>query len=124
MWRNVLSVVAGLVAWVVVISLINRGLRLWLPDYAAAEPVNAFTLTMQIARLTMAAVTSLAAGAVVRAIAPGSRYAPWITGGILLVLFVPMHIFVWDKFPVWYHLTFLVTLAPLVALGAGSRKTR
>ena len=31
--------------------------------------------------------------------------------------FVPIHIHVWDKFPVWYHLFFLITLAPLVAFG-------
>jgi hypothetical protein len=31
---------------------------------------------------------------------------------------VPEHIRLWDKFPVWYHLTFLITLAPLLALGA------
>ena len=35
-----------------------------------------------------------------------------------MALFIPAHIQLWHKFPIWYHLTFLLTLAPLVALGA------
>jgi hypothetical protein len=118
MWRTVLSIVAGLVAWAVVATILNFGVRLWLPGYAQAEPVMAFTLVMKIARLSLAALACLAAGALVRAIAPASRAAPWIVGLILLCLFVPVHIQLWTKFPIWYHLTFLLTLAPLVALGA------
>ena len=84
-----------------------------------------FTLAMKIARLAIAALSSLAAGAAVRAIAPSSRWAPWVVGLVLLALFVPEHIHLWNRFPVWYHLTFLLTLAPLVALGAAllPRKT-
>lgn len=74
MWRTVLGVVGGLAAWVVIVTLLNIGLRHALPDYAAAEPVLAFTLTMMVARL-----------------------------------------------PLWYHLFFLITLAPLVVLGAQLR---
>lgn len=118
MWRNILGVVAGLVAWVAIVTVLNGGLRLWLPGYAAVEHASAFTLTMKIARLSIAALTSLATGALIRAIAPASRWAPWIVGLVLLVLFVPDHLYVWNKFPLWYHLTFLLTLAPLVALGA------
>jgi hypothetical protein len=36
----------------------------------------------------------------------------------LLALFIPNHYLLWDKFPVWYHLTFLVSLLPLTLLGA------
>jgi hypothetical protein len=111
-------VVAGLVAWAVIVTIMNWGLRLWLPGYAAVEHALQFTLAMKIARLSMAAFTSLAAGALIRAIAPASRLAPWIAGAVLLILFLPSHIYLWNKFPLWYHLTFLLTLAPLVALGA------
>jgi hypothetical protein len=118
MWRKIGAVVAGLAAWIVVVSLLNRGLRLWLPGYAAVEQAMTFTLAMKIARLAIGAVSSLAAGVVVRVIAPASRWAPWVVGLVLLALFIPDHIYVWARFPIWYHLTFLVTLAPLVALGA------
>jgi hypothetical protein len=118
MKRTVFAVIGGLVAWTVIVSLINRGIRLALPGYAEAEPELAFTLPMMIARLAMAAITSLAAGAIVRAIAPASRPAPWIVGLVIAGLFLPAHIQIWSRLPLWYHLFFLVTLAPFVALGA------
>ena len=52
------------------------------------------------------------------AIARSSPCLPWVVGAILLVAFVPEHILIWVRFPVWYHLVFLITLGPLVALGA------
>ena len=118
MWRTLLGILVGLVVWALVVSLIDRGLRLWLPGYVTAEPLLQFTLAMKIARLSMAAVTSLVAGAVVRAVAPASRWAPWIVGLVTLAMFAPWHIQHWNMFPIWYHLSFLVPLVPLVVLGA------
>ena len=124
MWRTIAGICAGLVAWAVVATLLNFGLRLGLPGYIEAEPVLAFTLVMKIARLALAALACLAAGATVGAIAPASRAAPWVVGVVLLAVFVPVHVGLWDKFPVWYHLTFLATLAPLTALGAAALRAR
>lgn len=121
MKRTVFAVVGGLVAWVLIVSLVDRGLRLAMPGYEAAEPDLAFTLPMMIARLAEAVITSLAAGAVTRAIAPASARAPWIVGGIMLLLFLPQHVRIWAQLPAWYHLLFLITLAPLVVLGARIR---
>ena len=118
MLRNVAGIVAGLVAWVLIVTVLNFGLRLGLPGYVEAEPGMDFTLSMKIARLTIAVLTSVAAGALVHVIAPRSQWAPWIVGLVLLALFVPEHFYLWNRFPIWYHLTFLVTLAPLVVLGA------
>jgi hypothetical protein len=118
MWRVIASVVAGLVAWAVVVTLLNFGLRAALPGYHAAEATLQFTLAMKAGRLIEAAVASLAAGALIGLIAPSSKWAPWTVGLVLLVCFVPVHVQLWNRFPIWYHLTFLVPLAPLVALGA------
>ena len=60
MTRSILAVVAGLVAWMVVATLLNFGLRAGLAGYTQAEPILAFTLGMKIARLTLAALASLA----------------------------------------------------------------
>ena len=117
MWRTIGSVVAGLVAWAVIVTVLNFGLRAAIPGYHAAEATLRFTLAMKIARLGEAALTSLATGAIVGAIAPSSRWAPWAVGLFILIMFLPTHVKLWTSFPVWYHLAFLVPLAPLVVLG-------
>ena len=124
MWRMIASVVAGLVAWAVIVTLLNFGLRAAIPGYHAAEAILQFTLAMKVGRLVEAAVASLATGAVIRTIAPTSRWAPWIAGLLLLAIFLPVHIGLWGRFPVWYHLAFLVPLAPLVPLGAALLRKR
>jgi hypothetical protein len=43
---------------------------------------------------------------------------PWVFGALVLAVFLPEHVKLWHVFPVWYHLTFLVTLVPLIVLGA------
>ena len=118
MWRTIGSIVAGLVSWAVVVTLLNFGLRAAIPGYHAAEATLQFTLGMKIARLSEAALTSIAAGTLIGWIAPSNRWAPWIAGLIVLAMFLPVHVSLWSKFPVWYHLAFLVPLAPLVAFGA------
>ena len=122
MWRTVAAIVAGLVAWAVVVTLLNFGLRAAIPGYHEAEATLQFTMAMKIGRLTEAALASLAAGAVVALIAPAKKWAPWLVGLIVLAMFLPVHVKLWHVFPVWYHLSFLVPLAPLVALGAALAK--
>ena len=118
MKRSILACLAGLITWLVVVSVINRLLRLSLPNYHAAEQTLQFTLGMKWARLAMAIVTSLAAGAVTGWIAPSNRWAPWVVGLVVLAMFLPVHIAIWSKFPAWYHLTFLLTIVPAVLVGA------
>lgn len=124
MKRSIFAALAGLAVWVLVASLLDRGLRLGFAGYAIAEPTMTFTLGMKVARLILGALASLAAGAATAAIAPSSTRLPWVVAAILLAAFIPEHIQIWVKFPVWYHLVFLVTLAPLVALGAALPRGR
>jgi hypothetical protein len=114
--RALLAFVAGLIAWVLVATILNRLLRGLLPGYTAAEPAMAFTTGMLSARLAIAFITSVAAGALSAALAPRSAWVPWALGVFLLAVFVPEHVKLWHVFPAWYHLAFLLTLAPLVAL--------
>jgi hypothetical protein len=123
MWRTIASIVAGLVAWGVIVTLLNFGLRAAFPGYHAAETTLQFTLAMKIGRLTEAAITSVAAGAIVGWIAPSKWWAPSLVGLIILAMFLPVHVNLWSRFPVWYHLAFLVPLAPLVAFGGSLVRT-
>jgi hypothetical protein len=118
MKRSILACFAGLLTWMVVVTVINRVLRLSISNYTAAEQTLQFTLSMKWARLLMAIVTSLVAGAVTRWVSPSSRWAPLMVGSIVLAMFLPFHIAIWSRFPVWYHLTFLLTLIPAVLVGA------
>jgi len=118
MKRSILACLAGLLTWIVVVTVINSVLRLTLPNYTAAEQTLQFTLGMKWARLLMAIVTSVVAGAVTDWISRSSRWAPLIVGSVVLAMFVPLHIAIWSKFPVWYHLTFLLTIIPAVLVGA------
>jgi hypothetical protein len=124
MKRSIFAVVAGLAVWMVVATLLNFGLRAGLPGYTLAEPSMSFTLGMKVARLILGALASLAAGAAVGLIAPSKTAPCWVLGAIMLALFIPEHIRIWAKFPVWYHLVFLGTLLPLVLLGAALPRTR
>jgi hypothetical protein len=116
MVRLVGGTVLGIVVWIVVVTVIDLGLRHGWPAYAAVEKAMTFSLPMMIARLAMSGASSLASGAAAGAIDPRGR-APLIGGVILLLFFLPVHYGLWDRFPVWYHLTFLNSLPLLGWLG-------
>ena len=118
MKQTVLALLSGIVLWVTVATLLNFGLRAGIAGYALAEPTMNFTLGMRVARLILGALASLSAGAATGLIAPTRRSLPWVLGAIILAAFIPVHIRIWAKFPVWYHLVFLLTLVPLVVVGA------
>ena len=117
MLRKILAVIAALVAWTVVVTLLNFGLRYGLPGYAAVEKAMAFTLTMMIARLSISFVATLSAGATTAWIARDRLIWPLITGIVLLAIFIPVHMSIWTHFPLWYHLTFLPSLPILSVVG-------
>ena len=117
-WKTVVAIIAGLATWILVASILNLLLRAWWPHYHEAETVFVFTLGMKLARLALGAAASLCSGCVAAWIANGYQTAAMYLGILLLALFIPNHYLIWDKFPVWYHLTFLISLFPLTLLGA------
>jgi hypothetical protein len=118
MWRRVIALVSALLAWGIIASLLNRLLRVVLPGYAAAEPAMDYTLSMQWARLALGALASISAGYILARLGPDARRLPLILGALLLAMFLPVHYNLWNKFPVWYHLLFLLTIIPFVVAGA------
>ncbi len=117
-FKTVGAVFAALVAWIFVATVLNLPLRAFWPHYHEAETAFHFTFAMKLARLALGAVSSLAAGFVAAWIGKDRMRAAMLTGVVLLGLFIPDHYLIWNKFPVWYHLTFLVSLVPLTLLGA------
>ena len=122
MLKTILAVIAGLVTWVVLVSLGGLVIRATWPEYVAVAQSMKFTLPMLIARLVLSTVMLLIAAGVTFAIAK-REVATLALGIILVVSFIPQHIKLWHDFPVWYHAYFLLTLIPLCILGGriGSR---
>jgi hypothetical protein len=124
MARTTLGVVAGLAAWVTVAIVAGLIMRAAWPEYASVADAMTFTLPMMSARLAIGALATLVTGFVTAAIAGRSLAARLIAGALLLVVFIPQHVMLWDKFPVWYHLTFLLSLVPLTYVGGKMAEAR
>ena len=116
--RVIAGLCGGLLAWIVIATVGNLALRLSWPAYVEVEQAMTFTLGMQVARLLLGALASLGAGFVAAWITKGNSRTVRLVAGILFVLFIPVHYWVWDKFPVWYHAVFLASLIVLPLCGA------
>jgi len=118
MLRTVIAIVAGLIVWIVVATLVNLLFRALWRGYAEVEIGMNFTLAMLLGRLLLGALSSLCAGFTLAWIAKGNGRAVIVLGVLLTVLFIPIHYQVWDNFPLAYHLIFLLSLIPVTFLGA------
>jgi len=121
--RTVIGVAMELVAWFALGTIGFILLRIEWPDYATADRAFSATQTvlfdpsMMIARLSVAAVASIIAAWLTALTLRDNRIAPLAGGLVLLALFIPIHVTLWDKFPLWYHATFLTSLPVLAFLG-------
>jgi hypothetical protein len=116
--RIALTVVIGFVVWFVVATAANLLLRAAVSGYAEAEPAARFTLPMLLARLAVGCVSSVVAGLACALFARSGLGAVKVFAAVLVLFFLPVHYSLWAQFPLWYHVVFLVSLAPLVLAGA------
>ena len=116
MLRRVVAIVAGVVMWFFVVLMVSPIVRACWPDYVRVATEMNFTLAMKLFRLAIGAAATIAAGWTTAVVARRSAIATG-TGVMLLVIFVPEHITLWSKFPLWYHLVFLLSLVPLCVVG-------
>jgi hypothetical protein len=116
--RPIAAAVAGVIAWPVVATVGNLLLRLVLNGYRDAEPEMAFSSSMMVGRLAVGLVAAIATGVVARSAAGKRGPAPWAAGIVLLAAFIPVHIGLWARFPMAYHLFFLTSLVAMPPLGA------
>ena len=118
MWRQIGGAIAGIIAWIALVTVLDVILRRVWPDYAAVEKAMTFTVPMMIARLSESGLASILSGAIAAVLGRDRLKPPLAAGFILLIPFAYFHYFVlWAKFPLWYHLTFLTSLAVLSIAG-------
>lgn len=118
MVRAIAAVAAGLVAWTLIATLCNLAMRAGWPGYAAIEAAMGFTPEMMLARLLIGALSSLGAGWLAARISRQNAGAIYALAAILIAIFVPVHYGLWEKFPLWYHAVFFISLAVMPVLGA------
>jgi hypothetical protein len=116
--RGVLAIAAGFIVWFAAATVGNLLIRSLVPGYAEVEKAMNFSLAMLLVRLVLGAGASIVAGVACAAVTPKTRWPVYVFALLLLALFVPVHVSLWDKFPIWYHIVFLGSLVPLVMLGA------
>jgi hypothetical protein len=114
--RLIGGIVVGVLAWGIVVTILNLGLRHGWPAYGVVERAMLFTVPMMAARLSISGISSLVGGYAAAAIGRSGQ-AALIAGVLLLLIFLPIHYTIWSKFPLWYHLTFLVSLPLLSVIG-------
>jgi hypothetical protein len=116
--RLALAVVGGIVVWFAVATACNVALRRLVDGYVDAELALRFTSGMMVARLAIGAIATVAAGAAAAWIARRVRPTALLLGIVLVAMFVPGHVRLWEAFPLLYHAVFLLSLVPLAWLGA------
>ena len=116
--KIVFAVLIGFVVWFVVATVANLLIRTSLSGYAEAESATRFTLPMLLARLAVGGLSSVAAGFACALFVRANHAAVTILAVALVLFFLPVHYSLWTQLPLWYHAVFLVSLAPLVLVGA------
>ncbi|GGY40024.1 hypothetical protein [Pseudoduganella albidiflava] len=120
--RNTLSSLAvGLIAWMALAALGNLALRIGVPGYALVEPAMQFSSMMLCMRLLVGVAVTLTAG-MLAGYLDRSGNAGLLLGALFVLLFGANHVYLWTKFPVWFHLTFLAYLLPATVAGANVGK--
>ena len=117
MIKATIGVIAGFLIWFVAATLGNLLVRVLVANYAAAEAAMAFTPPMLVARLAVAFFSSLVAGFACSYLTRGAHRATYALSLIMLIFFLPVHYKLLAQFPIWYHVVFLCTLAPLIIIG-------
>jgi len=122
MLRTILGIVAGIVTWLAVVTGVSLALRAGVPALAADLAKHA-TMTALWERLAISFLGSLLGGLVAALVSGERMRAPLIAGVLLLLWWGTYHVtMIWNQFPVWYHLTFFVSLVLLSVLGGRLRR--
>jgi hypothetical protein len=121
MVRNIVSVVVGFVVWTVLWLGSNQVVRLAMPD-VFGDDGSIGSAGVLVGFVVLSFVFSVVAGYTTASLSSGNSMKPALA---LAVIQVVIGVFVqsmyWNILPLWYHLAFLVLLAPGILLGARMR---
>ena len=119
--RIITGVVVGFIVWSILWVGFDAILRAVWTSYNQSVKAMTFSSSMLIVPLVLTAVVSIISGYIAAIIAKENTKSTLILGVILLVVGIFVQLAVWDKIPLWYHLTFWVLLVPMTILGGKLR---
>ena len=127
MWRIILGVIAGFIAWLVVWIASEKILSAIWPVFGANQKAfeeavkngGEYTAdtTMLLTHLVLGSVVSVMAGIFAALIARENTSAPLVVGILLLALGLLKAFMSWRYAPIWYHVIFTAILLPMAVIG-------
>lgn len=117
MLKIILGVVAGFIIWSILWVAADAVLRAVWTGYDESVKAMTFSRSMLVVPLVLSAVVSIISGFIAALIAKENSKTPLILGVLLLIVGIFVQMGVWDKIPLWYHLTFWILLVPMTVLG-------
>jgi len=127
MWRIILGVIAGFIAWLVVWIASEKILSAIWPAFGVNQKAFEVAVknggdytadtTMLLTHLVLGSVVSMMAGIFAALIARENTSAPLVVGCLLLAMGVLKAIMSWRYVPIWYHVIFTAILLPMAIIG-------
>ena len=117
MLKIILGVAAGFIVWSILWVGIDAILRLVWTSYDESVKAMTFTSSILMVPLILSAVVSIISGYAAALIGKENNKSPLILGILLLTVGIFVQLGVWDRIPLWYHLTFWILLVPMTVLG-------
>jgi hypothetical protein len=117
MTKTIYSILAGLLAYAIIGKLGLHLLKIYWSNYALREIDKSYTLTMLLSRQVVGIAASVIAGVTSTKLSSNNKRSAWLVGVIIFGLAAYHHLFnVWNDYPVWYHLAYLLPIVPVVGL--------
>lgn len=128
MVRSIFAVIVGFIIWSLLWVGTDEVIRMMSPGWYGAHQLAAekaiFNQTgfvpdtvIMLITLVRSIIISLAAGFIASVIALGDGRSFTALGILLLLTGAIVQFYVWNIYPVWYHLLFLALLIPAVIAG-------